>query len=405
MSQPLNSPGEDYRKFVTMNDIFNKLKVLQVDELFLKVYGLKPFDRHYFALNLNPGEQFYIFVSLSYWILKMCGKVTEIPQESDDPNATISEMLNHLKDMNYIPEFAPSKLKKGYGDEVIWVIDRLTDEALRHNQILLKQPLYPEETLGNDVIIMEKSQNMSISTLEQRNSEENEFSSSENGSGLAVEEMNSYDSSKKQKVGFKEIGNDNISQDSGEKNETNASHWKLEVERLIPQLKLKKTATQNWKYQHSSVNLESDMDQIKDMTKILHKVKSEINVQLDKTNSREKHMNLQLEGIIKDFKKIKDTMQRKNIIHEDTKKILTTKKKYLLKISDELEAIKKEMEERGSSMTDGAPLSRIKQSIKSLKAEIINLNIQSGVLSHIVLQARINDKANTSDVKTSYKPF
>ena len=40
-----------------------------------------PHCRHYFALPTNPGEQFHYFTNLAVWLLKLCAKNLEQPQE------------------------------------------------------------------------------------------------------------------------------------------------------------------------------------------------------------------------------------------------------------------------------------------------------------------------------------
>lgn len=47
------------------------------------------------------------------------------------------------------------------------------------------------------------------------------------------------------------------------------------------------------------------------------------------------------------------------------------------------------MDERGSSMTDGSPVVRIKQAIQKLKSEIIAMDIRTGVLEHILLRMHL----------------
>ena len=66
----------------------------------------------------------------------------------------------------------------------------------------------------------------------------------------------------------------------------------------------------------------------------------------------------------------------------------------LAQISDELEAVKSEMEERGSSMTDGTPLVNIRKTLGRLKQEIINMDVRIGVVEHTLLQAKLKDKSN-----------
>ena len=48
----------------------------------------------------------------------------------DDPNATISGILDELRQLGQLPDFPPSKLKQGCGEHCIWVVDRLADAAL-----------------------------------------------------------------------------------------------------------------------------------------------------------------------------------------------------------------------------------------------------------------------------------
>lgn len=57
------------------------------------------FFRHYFAIATNPGEQFYLFTSLSAWLIRKTGRHMEPPQEYDDPNSTVSSILDHLRQL------------------------------------------------------------------------------------------------------------------------------------------------------------------------------------------------------------------------------------------------------------------------------------------------------------------
>ena len=54
-------------------------------------------SRHYFAIATNPGEQFYMFVITAAWQIRKGKKKFDTPQESDDPNATISNILDNVR--------------------------------------------------------------------------------------------------------------------------------------------------------------------------------------------------------------------------------------------------------------------------------------------------------------------
>ena len=74
--------------------------------------------RHYFVLQTNPGEQFFMFTSLSSWLIRKAGVQMEQPQEFDDPYTTISNILDRLRKFGVTIDFAPSKLKQGFGEQV-----------------------------------------------------------------------------------------------------------------------------------------------------------------------------------------------------------------------------------------------------------------------------------------------
>ena len=53
--------------------------------------------RHYFAIATNPGEQFYMFAILSAWLIRKGKKSFDTPQETDDPNVTIANILDCVR--------------------------------------------------------------------------------------------------------------------------------------------------------------------------------------------------------------------------------------------------------------------------------------------------------------------
>lgn len=55
--------------------------------------------RYYFAIQTNPGEQFFLFTSLAAWLVRKIGCLLEQPQEYDDPNSTIAGMLDATRDL------------------------------------------------------------------------------------------------------------------------------------------------------------------------------------------------------------------------------------------------------------------------------------------------------------------
>ena len=82
----------------------------------------------------------------------------EQPQEFDDPNTTISNILDRLRKFGVTIDFAPSKLKQGFGEQALFVLDRLSDEALRATRFTWSQPVPPEEESREDEEMAEEAE-------------------------------------------------------------------------------------------------------------------------------------------------------------------------------------------------------------------------------------------------------
>lgn len=58
-----------------------------------------------------------------------------------------------------------------------------------------------------------------------------------------------------------------------------------------------------------------------------------------------------------------------------------------MQVTEELEGVKAEMDEKGTSMTDAGPLVRVKQALTRLKTECTQMDVRIGVVSNETHQA------------------
>ena len=129
-------------------------------------------NRHYFVLQTNPGEQFFVFSSLCAWLVRKSGQGFDQPQESDDPNTIIANILHHVRGLGVVIDFAPSKLKQGYGEQAIFVLDRLTDEALRSTKWQWRRPVPPSNSGLEDIDDVESDDEIILEKLEEEMAED-----------------------------------------------------------------------------------------------------------------------------------------------------------------------------------------------------------------------------------------
>ncbi|XP_005103543.1 intraflagellar transport protein 57 homolog [Aplysia californica] len=382
-------PGLVYMPFVIMEELLDKLRLLDYDKDFSRKMNLKPINRHYFAIQTNPGEQFYMFTSLAAWLLRKAGRQFEQPQEYDDPNATISSILDEVRKYGHAIDFPPSKLKQGWGEHCIYILDRLADEALKSTNFHWKKPQYPEEEMDEENIVEDDSE-LTLNEIEKTMAI---------GQNSDVEDADD-DEPMMDLEGMKRLNLNKQNFESSKPEEilestTDAADWRLEVERVMPQLKVTiRTDNKDWRVHLEQMHQhhEGIETSLTDSRSHLDKLQDEISRTLEKIASREKYINSQLEHLLMNFRSVQDALAETKEKYRQASGGVTERSRTLAEITEELEKVKQEMDERGSSMTDGAPLVRIKQSIHQLKNESKQMDIRAGVVEHILLQAKLKDK-------------
>ncbi|XP_063458957.1 intraflagellar transport protein 57 homolog isoform X2 [Pan paniscus] len=178
---------------------------------------------------------------------------------------------------------------------------------------------------------------------------------------------------------------------------TDAAEWSLEVERVLPQLKVTiRTDNKDWRihvdqmHQHKS-GIESALKETKGFLDKLH---NEITRTLEKIGSREKYINNQLENLVQEYRAAQAQLSEAKERYQQGNGGVTERTRLLSEVMEELEKVKQEMEEKGSSMTDGAPLVKIKQSLTKLKQETVEMDIRIGIVEHTLLQSKLKEKSN-----------
>uniref|UniRef100_A0A8B9HMC9 Intraflagellar transport protein 57 homolog n=1 Tax=Astyanax mexicanus TaxID=7994 RepID=A0A8B9HMC9_ASTMX len=386
-------PGAQFQMFVVMEDLLDKLKLLDYEEHVLVKHNMKTLSRHYFVSSpytaSNTGEQFYMFSVIAAWLITLCGRPFETPQEHDDPNATVSNILSQLRALGGVVDFPPSKLKSGSGEHVCYVLDRLAEEALKSRNFIWKKPVYPTEELEEE-IVMEDDAELTLDKVEEIPEEPDE-----------EEDI----------IDLDELKNRTI-QTGGARPEmilesvTDSAEWNLEVERVLPQLKVTiRSDVKDWRIHVNQMHQHQDgiKTSLKDAKGYLDKLLEEIAKTQEKVSSREKYINSQLEHLITDYRNAQSKLSEARERYQQGSGGVTERTRTLAEISEELEKVKQEMEEKGSSMSDGAPVVKIRQSLTKLKQEIQQMDVRMGVVEHTLLQAKLKEKNNmTRDMHATH---
>lgn len=95
-------PGADYCVFALMEDLLEKLKLLDYEKVLAK--RIENLSRHYFVSSChvlsNPGKQFYITAA---WLINKAGRPLPQPLKHDEPNAIMFNILAELQAFGGFP--------------------------------------------------------------------------------------------------------------------------------------------------------------------------------------------------------------------------------------------------------------------------------------------------------------
>uniref|UniRef100_A0A669CBF5 Intraflagellar transport protein 57 homolog n=1 Tax=Oreochromis niloticus TaxID=8128 RepID=A0A669CBF5_ORENI len=389
-------PGAAYRGVVVMESLLEKLNVLNYEEEVLSKHNMKNLSRHYFVsspyLASNPGEQFYMFTIIAAWLINVAGRPFTEPQEYDEPNATVSNILAELRAFGVKVDFPPSKLKSGSGEYVCFVLDRLAEEALRRRGFTFRKTNYPSENTEEESVVEDDAE-LTLSKVE----EELIVGVPHSSNFLFFSVRHTYRMNLFLLRWFPIL-----------ESTVDATEWNLEVERVLPQLKVTiRTDNKDWRVHVDQMHQHRDgiQSSLKEAKSHLDKLQEDIGKTLEKVSSREKYINNQLEHLIQEYRSAQAKLSKARERYQQASGGVTERTRVLAEISEELEKVKQEMEEKGSSMSDGAPVVKIKQSLTKLKQEIIQMDVRIGVVEHTLLQAKLKEKSNmTRDMHATNIP-
>ncbi|KAM4727645.1 intraflagellar transport protein 57 homolog [Anableps anableps] len=393
-------PGAAHRGFVVMENLLEKLKLLNYEEEVLVKHNMKSLTRHYFVsspyLASNPGEQFYMFTIIAAWLINVAGRPFMEPQEYDEPNATVSNILAELRAFGVKVDFPPSKLKSGSGEFVCFVLDCLAEEALKSRGFTFTRPNYPAEN-PEEESVMDNDAELTLSKVEEEMTEEAD-DEEENVMDLEALKLRSSHAEAEPSSKPDEILESTV----------DAAEWRLEVERVLPQLKVTiRTDNKDWRIHLDQMHQHRDgiKSSLKDTKSYLDKLQEDIGKTLEKVSSREKYINNQLEPLIQEYRSAQAKLSEAKERYKQASGGVTERTRVLAEISEELEKVKQEMEDKGSSMSDGAPVVKIKQSLTKLKQEVVQMDVRIGVVEHTLLQAKLKEKSNmTRDMHATNIP-
>uniref|UniRef100_A0A0R3RN21 Intraflagellar transport protein 57 homolog n=1 Tax=Elaeophora elaphi TaxID=1147741 RepID=A0A0R3RN21_9BILA len=342
--------------------------------------------REYFVKSTNIGEQFFIFTTLAAWLIqKAIDSTFPFPQEFDEPNGTVANILDALRSKNIPITFAPNKLKMGAGEQCLYVLDKLADLALIAKQFawIKADPVAEDDEETN--VVADQSE-----IIAEEFDEDEQIDVAEDDDNEIVMDLKVMPSPR--------ITDDKNQQplDSILHSNTDVNSWKLEVERVAPHLKVTfEQDSKDWRMHLERIrSLQKTVAELLSTTKPHFK---SISIELDKTMerivNREKHFNSQLESVLSKFCLAKERMNEAKEKYKEISSGILERSQKLQRVSDELEQIKQQIDEKSLRNSDGVPMLRLKQALQKIESEILTMNVQISVIEQSLLQSQLKNRA------------
>eukprot|EP01065_Artemidia_motanka_P034942 TRINITY_DN42923_c0_g1_i1.p1 TRINITY_DN42923_c0_g1~~TRINITY_DN42923_c0_g1_i1.p1 ORF type:complete len:434 (+),score=179.74 TRINITY_DN42923_c0_g1_i1:78-1379(+) len=377
----------------TMDEVIEKLKVLDYQVAFAKDSGgaggkyghpFKPLNRVQFCLSDNTGQQSFYFTSLVAWLVELCGgRFAKFDQYQEDPNVTATNIVQALKELRLeTKDILPSKLVKGYGESVLLTLSMLCDEALKAKGFNFLPPEYPQEK-PEDLDMVDEGETGDDGEIVDEvavaadDSDDDEWA--EAGIGLRTEDPPTMIES-----------------------QVDPEKWKLELETVASQLKL--SAQENMKDWRGHVEYISTMlkrlDGIfPDVRVSLRNVNEDIQRAVEKIQKREAHFAQHFQDTIEKYRELHNDLKQYQKTYDDGQQAVAQQSTKLNQLTEDLEHVKNEIQEREEQMSDSKPLVNIKRALADLKVEIKNMELRIGVLQHTVLHQTISQTSQKATGK------
>ena len=340
---------------LVMDDIQEKLKLLDYENQFCKIYKHPPVSHIYFSHHINPQDQLSYFYDLVYWLMSLNKQKTPnmrpfTPFVSSSHLGDSEEVAKHiLADVRNFgikaaETITPITIKLGHGEGVCVIINDLLNRELVRQDYKFQMPVVSENGVnlyrmeGLDADVFEEIDFDMPDEMIWKN-EESEIGNEEEEtlprtSSTGVSDMMIIEKDDEKKEGIIETNVDPV-------------HWMAEARRVAPKLKLE---------YDEDLTQQNRLNEFKGVQKSLKSFLSDPSC-VGLIEKKAEHMGKDLEKIYSAEKKIQvlceeSFMELRKIAEKrvDTFKILNDKRAKVQFLCDEFEKIENRLETYNSQL-------------------------------------------------------
>ncbi|GMH50667.1 hypothetical protein TrLO_g9555 [Triparma laevis f. longispina] len=330
----------------TMESVHYKLALLP--ERCSKKIGFHHFSH---ASSGSAHTQFLDFLILAEFLMKILGRSISINQD-DSPLQLSKQMLNSLSgllDVKLLSSVRVNNLVKGWGEEVVGVLDGLVDRCLGGGYVF-------KGVRREDV-------------KEVRGGEEDDVEEEEVEDEVEVEVEEESVEKWRDVEEFKSEGRDMLN------SEVDGREWRIEMERVGPRLKTKGTDA-GWRGR-VDIMKGLEIETISGLERVAVRVGEERErlVEGERSISNLKAF----ERIGGEWQEIKKEEEDVKSLRDKLEELCRERSEVLEEVVEEGKSVKVKMESRAEGMSDTGKLVEIRKGMKALESENRNMELMLGV--------------------------
>jgi estrogen-related receptor beta like 1 len=391
----------------TMEDIVDKLKLLGYESGFCgqsENANFKLLSRTFFTVaSDNANHQFFYFTSLCSWLMGLAGNSAfAAPGQFDDPNAVSTNLLGQIKAMDVpLRDVAPNRIRQGHGDAVLSILTVLTDRALMTKNFAFSAIVYPksdatEERVGDEGISGGADGDAAVGGVG-------------GGEDDVIDDRVAIDSDSDDEELFAAHGGGKSKKGDGTgmiEAQVSTEVWNLEVERVGPLLQYRADDVRDWRSRvDNATTLLKAVDKMyPDVKAMLDRMGGELSKTLDRIQKREQTLGSQFQEHVEDYRnKLRELNMAQDSFNVASKNVSQLSVE-LNSVSETLDHVKAQIQDREDKSSDITPLMKIKEAVAKVKSEIKVMSLRIGILQHTVLhyalrqqKAKRNGKAVAED--------
>merc|ERR1712032_599725 len=181
--------------------------------------------------------------------------------------------------------------------------------------------------------------------------------------------------------------------------------WLLEVERVAPKLKIQMpNDSKEWRNHLQQTRSYKQVIETQFPTAKVQLEKLSVNLSsaLEKIKGKEAFINTQFDQRALDYRQQQEELSQVQSQYTHSNEVVMNLQIELKNIQEELEVVKNDMEERSSTVTDTAPIVKMKDAFKKLRTDTRQLEVRIGVVSHTLMQAKLRQRPQDSEKQGLY---